>query len=160
MFFTSKINYKTKPVLNSYSSKSKVVKLVKVEPPTVNDSNLVPYLNPIWKSISQIVNFQEQIDLQKSNLITPEYVLKTGVELDTSNVSYNQMNDTNLNVADKINLAKNIKQVADSNFQKQQLKNSQQPKQQPVAKNVESSNDSKIQNLQKQIDDLKKGVNK
>lgn len=152
MFFNFKINYKTKPILNSYPSKSKVIKLVKVEPPTVNDSNLVPYLNPIWKSQIQTVNFQEQIDLQKSNLITPEYVLKTGVELDTSNVSYNQMNDSNLNAADKINLAKNIKQVVDANFQKQ--------KQSPVVKNVENSNDSKIQNLQKQIDDLKKGVNK
>ena len=156
MFFNSKINYKNKLVFSSYPSKSKVVKLVKVEPPAVNDSKLVPYLNPIWKSQIQTVNFQEQIDLQKTNLITPEYVLKSGVELDTSNVSYNKMNDTNLNAADKINLAKNIKQVADSNFQKQQLKNLQLQKQQP-AKNSENSNDSKIQDLQKQIDDLKKG---
>ena len=54
-----------------------------------------------------MVNFQEQIDLQKTNLITPEYVLNSGTTLDTSKVSYNQMNDTNLNAADKINLANN-----------------------------------------------------
>jgi galactokinase/mevalonate kinase-like predicted kinase len=56
----------------------------------------------------QTVNMQEQIDLQKSSLITPEYVLKTGVVPDASNVQYNQLNDTNMNAADKIQAAKEL----------------------------------------------------
>lgn len=155
MFFKSKINYSTKKIVPTYAKVQPVQKLVKHEPPQNSNTNLQEYLKPIWKPEIEKVDFQEQIDLQKTNLITPEYVLNSGTTLDTTNVSYNKMNDTNLNAADKINLAKNVEQTTKAIYQKQQ-----QQKQIAAAKEKATgtvSNDEKIKQLQQQIDTLKKG---
>ena len=159
MFFKSKINYTAKRVVPKYSNVQPVAKLAKLEPPQNSNTNLQEYLKPIWKNKVEQVDFQQQIDLQKSNLITPEYVLNSGTTLDTSNVSYSQMNDTNFNAADKINMAKNIEQATNTIYQNQQLqKQVAAAKQKATATTV--SNDEKIKQLQQQIDTLKKGENK
>lgn len=158
MFFKSKINYSAKKIVPTYSKVQPVQKLVKIEPPQNSNTNLQEYLKPIWKNKCDQVNFQEQIDLQKTNLITPEYVLNSGITLDTSNVSYNQMNDTNLNAADKINLAKNVEQATNAIYQKQQVQKQVATAKQQATATV--SNADKIKQLQAQIDTLKQGENK
>lgn len=158
MFFKSKINYSAKKIVPTYSKVQQVPKLVKVEPPQNSNTNLQEFLKPVWKIKVEQVNFQEQIDLQKTNLITPEYVLNSGTTLDTSNVSYNQMNDTNLNAADKINLAKNIEQATNTIYQKQQAQKQVATAKQQATATV--SNADKIKQLQQQIDTLKQGENK
>ena len=158
MFLQSKINYKTKPVLASYPSKISVIKLVKSEPPATTDKSVIPYLKPVWRFQTQTVNMQEQIDLQKSALISPEYVLKTGEVLDTSNVQYNQLNTSSLNAADKIQLSKDLAQMHIHN-QAVQLANAdiQKIQQQQTANSIDPK-DLKIKQLQTEIETLKKGV--
>lgn len=158
MFFKSKINYSSKKFVPTYAKVQPIQKLVKVEPPQNSNTNLQEFLKPIWKPKIENVNFQEQIDLQKSNLITPEYVLSSGTTLDTSNVSYNQINDTNLNAADKINMAKSIEQTTNTIYQQQQAQKQVANAKQQATATV--SNDEKIKQLQQQIDTLKKGENK
>lgn len=104
----SKPKYNTNPTKLVYGSKQQVFKLVEVQPPETTDSNAAKFMKSIWKVEAVTVNFQEQIDNQKVNLVTPEAVEKNGLQLDTKNVSYQTVPLTTLNSTDVHNLSKDM----------------------------------------------------
>lgn len=148
MFFTSKANYKASPKFMTYAAVQTIYKLQQQTPPTVNDANLVAYVKPIWKTSAVKVNFQEQIDKQKVNLITPEKVEKLGLQIDPTNVVYQSVPLTNLNATD----VRDASKVIASTFIDRQA-------QQLAANDIKAMQqqqtlDAKITNLKTQLDIL------
>ena len=148
MFFTSKVNYKTAPKIMTYAAVQTVYKVQQQTPPKINDANLVEYVKPIFKSVAIKVDFQQEIDKQKVNLITPEKVQKMGLQLDTNNVVYQSvplqnLNTTDLHDASKVIASKYVQNLAQASADND-IKQMQQ----------QQNLDAKITNLKTQLDIL------
>lgn len=148
MFFASKANYKASPKFMTYPATQTVYKMQLQTPPTVSDSSLVEYVKPVWKSTATKVDFQQLIDKQKVNLITPEKVEKIGFQLDPTNVVYQSVPLGNLNATDVIDASKVIASGY-INKEAQALANND-------IKNMQAQQnlDAKITNLKTQLDIL------
>lgn len=154
MFFTSKVNYKVSPKIVSYASVQTVYKVQQQTPPTVSDTNLVAYIKPIWKTTAVKVDFQNEIDKQKVNLITPEKVEKLGLQIDPTNVVYQSVPLSNLNATDVRDASKAIA----STFIERQAQ--QQATADINAMRSQQSLDAKITNLKTQLDILQQQKDK
>lgn len=138
----------------AYASIQTVYKLQQHTPPTVSDTNLVAYIKPVWKLTANKVDFQQLIDKQKVNLITPEKVEKLGLQLDANNVVYQSVPLSNLNATDVRDASKAIV----STFIERQAQ--QQATADINAMRSQQTLDAKITNLKTQLDILQQQKDK
>lgn len=138
----------------TYASVQVVYRLQQQTPPTVNDANLVAYVRPIWKTTSVKVDFQNEIDKQKVNLITPEKVEKLGLQLDANNVVYQSVPLANLNATDVRDASKVIASTYINNQASALADNDIN------AMRSQQSLDAKITNLKTQLDILQQQKDK
>lgn len=155
MFYNSKVNYKSSPVIPKYPAIELVYQWTKDVPTTDGlDANLITYLKPKW--VYKAVKHNFQTDINNQYLITPKMIATTGIEPPNKDVPFQKVPLNSLNATDIRNLSKN---VVDSYINKktndyvasainQSKKNNNDPK------------DLEIQKLKSEIDNLKKGNSK
>lgn len=151
MFLTSKINYKTTPIVPKYPPVCTVYEWQKDIPSAEGvDANLMSYVQPKWKFVAVKRNFQTEINSQYC--ITPKMISTSGTSIPNpqpalfQKVPLNDLNATDIRQASK--------EIVNSYIKKE----SNQYANKVIDHIQETNKDLKIKQLQTEIENLKKGV--